>query len=395
MTVADAAAIGQADIVIGVVPPYFDRTRLQDGLSRLTHTPLSLRAAVIHPPLSEGAALQHDNWAFIPDPRLAQDRAALAQSIGQSFRVIFEAAEKLGVQACAMIASDLSSVTPEWVAQLVNPIIQDGVDLVTPCYANSPYDGLINSAIVYPLVRALYGKRVRNPMGPDFGLSHKLLARMAGGLRPRLHPLVSLVAESISTEMRISQVHLGSRVYAAVDWTNVGPLVSQVLTALFLDVERFAPWWQRARGSERVTETGSDILRESAAPFNPEVLIQRFQIGARGLIEIWGTVLPPSILVTLRKLAQQNTTNFHMTDETWARIVYDYALAHRLRPANREQILRSFTPIYLGWVASYALEIDGSSSDAIEHRLEELCLAFETTKSYFVSRWRWPDRFNP
>jgi hypothetical protein len=28
-------------------------------------------------------------------------------------------------------------------------------------------------------------------------------------------------------------------------------------------------------------------------------------------------------------------------------------------------------------------------------RLESLSLAYEAGKSYLVSRWRWPDRFNP
>jgi len=27
--------------------------------------------------------------------------------------------------------------------------------------------------------------------------------------------------------------------------------------------------------------------------------------------------------------------------------------------------------------------------------LERLCTAFENGKPYLLSRWRWPDRFNP
>ena len=58
-------------------------------------------------------------------------------------------------------------------------------------------------------------------------------------------------------------------------------------------------------------------------------------------------------------------------------------------------MLRALTPIYLGWVASYALELENATPEAIEQRLERLCVAYETTKSYLISRWRWPDRFNP
>jgi len=53
------------------------------------------------------------------------------------------------------------------------------------------------------------------------------------------------------------------------------------------------------------------------------------------------------------------------------------------------------TPLYLAWVASYAQELSTGGEDASEQRLERLSIAYESSKSYLVSRWRWPDRFNP
>ena len=106
-------------------------------------------------------------------------------------------------------------------------------------------------------------------------------------------------------------------------------------------------------------------------------------------------ILPPSTMVELRRLARNGAAQFRMPDVTWAHVVYDFALAHRLRTINRDQMLRALTPIYLGWVASYAQELEHASPEAAELRVEKLCVAYEETKSYFVSRWRWPDRFNP
>jgi hypothetical protein len=31
----------------------------------------------------------------------------------------------------------------------------------------------------------------------------------------------------------------------------------------------------------------------------------------------------------------------------------------------------------------------------MEQRLEYLSMQFESQKKYLISRWRWPDRFNP
>jgi hypothetical protein len=61
-----------------------------------------------------------------------------------------------------------------------------------------------------------------------------------------------------------------------------------------------------------------------------------------------------------------------MPDELWARIVYDFALAHRLRTINREHLLRLKTPLYLGWAAGYAKEMEAADEAAVERRLERL-----------------------
>jgi hypothetical protein len=77
------------------------------------------------------------------------------------------------------------------------------------------------------------------------------------------------------------------------------------------------------------------------------------------------------------------------------KIIYDFALAHRLRTISRAHLLGALTPLYLGWVASYVQEVANLTNVAAEQRLEQLARAFEDNKPYLVSRWRWPDRFNP
>jgi len=106
-------------------------------------------------------------------------------------------------------------------------------------------------------------------------------------------------------------------------------------------------------------------------------------------------VLPPVTLLELKRLARVSGDRFHMPDELWVRIVYDFALAHRLRTLSRAHLLGALTPLYLGWVASYALEVGSASPADAEQRLEKLARAYEDGKPYLLSRWRWPDRFNP
>jgi len=45
---------------------------------------------------------------------------------------------------------------------------------VAPLYVRHKYDGTITNGIAYPMTRALYGRRVRQPIGGDFGFSGDL-----------------------------------------------------------------------------------------------------------------------------------------------------------------------------------------------------------------------------
>ena len=131
--------------------------------------------------------------------------------------------------------------------------------------------------------------------------------------------------------MKICQSHLGQRSYSRPDWTNLSSVLAQVLGRCF--------WtWNDTRrtGNARVVRrrfrnsASRCLSRVRRARWMLSRLIESFQLGARNLPEVWGMILPPSTLVELRRLARQETAGFRMPDEMWARIIYDFALAHRL-----------------------------------------------------------------
>ena len=91
-----------------------------------------------------------------------------------AFRTIFEATQGVNARACAVVDTDLKSITPEWIGSLLRPVYEEDFDYVGPVYARHKFDGTITNGIVCPLTRALYGKRVRQLIGGDFGLSGRL-----------------------------------------------------------------------------------------------------------------------------------------------------------------------------------------------------------------------------
>jgi hypothetical protein len=273
--------------------------------------------------------------------------------------------------------------------------------LVAPCYMLPKFEGLLNNAILYPLTRAAYGKQLENPLGPDFGFSARLFQNLlqtdAG--KPRAaaaQQLLMIGPAAIVRGFKVCQTHLGRRVQPPIDWKNLDSILASVLGPLFLDIEKNAPFWQRIRSSTPVPTYGdSPPVSQEAVAVDLRRLVEPFQLGFRNLQEIWALVLPPGALLELNKIHRLPPEQFRIPDELWARIIYDFALAHHLRTIGRDHLLRAMTPLYLGWVASYALEVETLQAAAVQKRLEHVCVAYENSKSYLVSRWRWPDRFNP
>jgi hypothetical protein len=122
-------------------------------------------------------------------------------------------------------------------------------------------------------------------------------------------------------------------------------------------------------------------------------MLQAFHLAYTNLEGIWALVLPPNTLLGLKRLSLTDAAAFRMPESLWARIVYDFLLAYRLRTINRGHLLGALIPLYLAWVASHINVLAAGVKP--ERHIETVAAAFETEKPYIVSRWRWPDRFNP
>jgi glucosylglycerate synthase len=319
----------------------------------------------------------------------------------RAYRSVFTVGGKLGARACGVIASQPEAVTPQWIYHLVRPVLDFGFDLVAPHYSRQKMEGLLNRSVLAPLHRALYGDQLQNPMGPDFGLSGKLLQHLltqtSGSWRANESDLLAGLASTAAVhKFQICESHLGPRSQPPTDWMNLGGLLAQVLGPVFLDVERQAVAWQRIRGSIPITKFGlPEVPAVETGATDVARMIESFHLGVQNLQDVWGAVLPPTTLLEVRKLSRLPAAEFHMADEVWVRIIYDFALGHRLRTISRDHLLRSLTPLYVGWCASYARDVEAAGPPEIEERLERLSVAYESAKSYLVQRWRWPDRFNP
>ena len=316
-----------------------------------------------------------------------------------ALRAILQAACDAGAKACIVLDAGLQTVDPEWVERLVVPVLEDGFDYAVPYYARHANQGAITSGIVYPMFRALYGARLRQPAAGEFSCSGRLAAHYleqdfwdvdhaAAGID------LWLAAAAVCGEFRVCEAALGPRASTPREApSDLSTTLAQIVGALFADLEPRADMWQRVRGSVAIPLVGqAPAAGPAAPPLDVDGLIEAFHLGYRELREIWTWVLPPRTIVELRKLTGTAPGAFQFGDALWATIVYDFALGYSLRVMPRDHLLRSLTPIYSGWLASFVLQMEGAGAAQLEERVEQICLGFESEKRYLISRWRWPER---
>jgi len=316
----------------------------------------------------------------------------------EQMRALARTASKFHAKTCVLLGPDAQQLSAADIAKFAEAVKKTECDLVMPRYPLGPAEGLLNRSILYPLTRVLYGKRIHFPLPMDAVFSEPMM-RLAAEPQSNRRAITGLPwfgVDATVANLRICEAPLPVSHQPRTEGADLTAVLSSVLGPLFQDMEVMAATWQRARNSTEVPQLSSTLLpNEPNEAIDSQRMIESFLLGSRNLHEIWSLVLPPVTLFELKKLARLPAEQFRLPDSLWVRIVYDFALAHRLRSINRAHIFGALTPLYLGWAASYALEIGAATSAIADARTEKLAAAFETDKSYLLSRWRWPDRFNP
>jgi hypothetical protein len=314
-------------------------------------------------------------------------------------RLLLEEGVSCRAEAVAFVAGEHPGVPVGWVRGLLAPVLTDGYDFVSLAYERHPLDGALNTGVVYPFTRAVYGVALRQPLGGEVALSRRFGAKLLEDPDWRRDPASAggdawLVAKALTSGARVCEAHLGPWPRPAMERTDPSEVLARVLGLVFTEAERDPSRWQRIASSRPPQPFGTPEPPTGPAP-GPDTakLVEAFRLGLRELTPLWSHFVPPGSLLALQRSAAQPPPDFRIEDRLWARLVFDFAVAHSVRSLERGQLLRSMTPLYLGWVASFANELQGLEPEAAEARVERLCRAFEAEKRYLVGRWRWPESF--
>ncbi|MGC1452413.1 MAG: hypothetical protein WA830_20485 [Candidatus Sulfotelmatobacter sp.] len=312
---------------------------------------------------------------------------------GTALRTILAAAELLRAKACAVISPESTQIRTNWLTAVLRPIYSEEFDLVLPTYRRHRFDGILLTNLLYPMTRALYGLRIREPYALDFAFSGRLgtqfLAQNAWHEETaRAGSETQFTLAAIAGGYRICQSFLGTKEHVERHSSDLVPAMRQTVGALFSSLEPTFSVWSSRTGSEPIPTNGVELEFDlEPLRVNRKRLREMFSIGVVELESLFQSILSPSTLAELQRIARLDEARFRYSMELWVKTVYEFAAAYHKSVISRDHIIQALAPLFRGRVFTFLVENRNGSADDVESNVEALCLEFERLKPYLLEIW--------
>ncbi|MFO7736950.1 MAG: cell wall biosynthesis glycosyltransferase [Desulfatiglandaceae bacterium] len=329
-------------------------------------------------------------------PKIYVSTPAGVRGKGNNFRNLFRKIVELGPQAVVVVDADLKSITPQWIKHLGEPI-WEGFSYVAPLYVRHKYDGTITNGIAYPMTRSLYGSRVRQPIGGDFGFSGEL-----GEIYLKNEAWDEAVANfgidvwmttlAINQRIQICQSFMGRpKIHRTKDpGAHLGPMFRQVVGTIFSMMNHFESYWPKVKYSRPTAIYGFGLGEVEMPPkveVNSRNLLQKFHGGFEDYQQVWERILTEDVFKKLLEIRSMKEREFNFPTDLWARVLFDTAVGYRYASMDPDVLLDSLIPLYFGRTLSFVKKTKKMSIRQAEEAIEDDCMTFEMTKPYLIQRW--------
>ncbi len=316
---------------------------------------------------------------------------------GNNLRNLFRATVELNARATVVVDADLKSITPYWIRYLGEPLM-GRFDFVTPIYVRHKYDGTITNHIAYPLLRSLFGLRVRQPIGGDFGFSGTLARaflseKLWNDKIANFGIDIWMTAIAIARGFNVCQAFLGSpKVHRAKDpAADLTMMFTQVVSTLFDLIVVFEYLWKHVDESRPSSIFGFGLGVDEKPPevhVSTDKLFASFTGGFQKYGELWEQILPLPEFMQIQKLAEEMTEEtFFYHSDLWARIIFNFAIAYKKGEHDEKELLESLIPFYHSRVLSFVNKTGSFGTLECEEYLENILRIFEREKYYLIQRW--------
>lgn len=395
--------VGEVDILVGV-PTHNDAETVEPAIraiqAGIVKTFPRERAVIINadggstdgtPDVVIGASINDLHRSFdgytLRTLHSISTQYAKSPSTATALRTILAAAELLRAKACTIIAPESTNIEPDWVANLLRPIYRDNFDFVAPIYRRHKFEGVLLSNLVYPMTRALYGQRLREPYASEFGFSGRLGSQFLQAHKwnqEDYDPEMKLTVSALADGGRVCQSFLGPRGHPRHQ-PDLVHAMRQTVGALFSSLESNFAVWSSKTGSQPVPTTGPEFdVSIEPLRVNRKQLKQMFSAGVADLDSVLRSILSEATRAELQQIAGLDEDDFRYPSDLWVKTVYEFAASYYKSVMNRDHILQALVPLYRGRMFTYLVENRSGSAVEVGNNIENLCLEFERLKPYLI-----------
>jgi glucosylglycerate synthase len=401
--------VGEADVLVGV-PTY-------NNAATVGHVVQAIRAGLLkYFPRERAVIVNADGGsrdstsdlvqgASINDLQHSTDLNALrtlhcisaeyagGPATGTALRTILASAELLRVSACAIVSPETTTIEPDWIERLLRPVYKGNYDFVTPLYRRHKFDGLLVSNLVYPMTRAFYGKRIREPYASEFSFSGQLASHFLGQEIwtqevGQTGTEIALTIAAITGGFRLAQSFLGSKPHVDARSADLVAAMRQTVGAMFWSLEPNVSLWSGKSDSQQIPTLceGQEVTLEPLR-INRKRLFDMFRSGVAELKPVLESILSPTTLGELQGAATLDEDHFAYGDELWARTVYEFAASYHKAVISRDHVVQALAPLYRGRAFTFLVENREASAEQVEQNIENFCLTCERLKPSLLEMW--------
>ena len=94
---------------------------------------------------------------------------------GTNLLEFFKYCKNNDIDYAITIDADVRTVKPIWIDKFLEPLINNNYDYVTPIYKRSRYEGSTTNHFAFPLIYAISGIPIRQPIAGDFSFNKKFI----------------------------------------------------------------------------------------------------------------------------------------------------------------------------------------------------------------------------
>ncbi|MGC8718754.1 MAG: glycosyltransferase [Thermodesulforhabdaceae bacterium] len=396
------SGVAEADLVVAI--PTFNEAANIASITQKIDAGL-----VKHYPDAKGVIIVCDNHSVdgtretfleveTKNPKIYISSAPGERGKGTNLRNLFEKLLDLKPKAVAIFEADIRNIQPDWIYYFIEPI-RKGAGYVVPIYVLHKYESTLSSIVVYPLLRCLFGRRVRQSTAGDYAFAGGLIEYFAKALN--WSDLVSqkgidiwMLVNALYLRQPVCQTIIGSpKLHRMKDpHAQINKAFVQLVGTLLDLMTPYQDFWMRVKWSKPTILFNAE-LQEAEVPMPVDVNIGRlFEMFSGGLDtyrDVLSQVLSSAEMHKLDEIRSMGIQHFNFPSHTWATILFDMAVAYRdASPDLRMSFLEALLPLYYGKVASYVRRTERMSIQQAEEVVENECMAFEENKSYLINRWK-------